>query len=148
MYEQGSAGLHLDGTPFCLISDKMISHSNVFALSMKFRVLRHADSQLMVLEYHNWFKWLLLKLQSASSLFSQIRSLAATVSDIYRASAVDMATQDCFLLPQLTVAFPILNKYPDVDFLSSISPAQSKSENPVQSDDSVLTTAMQTKEYQ
>ena len=57
---------------------------------------------------------------------------------MYSASAVERATQLCFLLLQLTGPPPILNRYPDVDLRSSISPAQSASEKPVQSIDESL----------
>ena len=52
---------------------------------------------------------------------------------MYSASAVDNATDVCFLLLQLIGAPLSLNKYLDVDFRSFTSPAQSESEYPCNS---------------
>ena len=60
------------------------------------------------------------------------------LSDMYSASAVKRETKVCFLLRQLTDPPPTLNIKPDVDLWSSMSPAKSASEEPVQPTDSLL----------
>jgi len=50
---------------------------------------------------------------------------------MYSASAVDVATIDCFLLVQQIGLLPIKIIFPDVDFLSLISPAKSASVYPI-----------------
>src|SRR6266576_624576 len=57
---------------------------------------------------------------------SQVAEQAATNSE----SVEDSVTKDCFLLDQITLFPKTLNKYPEVDFLISISPAKSASTNP------------------
>ena len=47
---------------------------------------------------------------------------------MYSASAVERATVLCFLLRHDTGPPAMQNMYPDVDFLSPVSPAQSASE--------------------
>ncbi len=51
--------------------------------------------------------------------------------DIYSASTVDLATVGCFFEYQLIAPEFIIKQYPDVDFLSSISLAQSESVYPI-----------------
>ena len=65
---------------------------------------------------------------SVVSCLSHTASCAVLAKAIYSASAVDSATEDCFLLLQLTAPPLIWNRYPDVDLRSSRSPAQSASE--------------------
>ena len=50
---------------------------------------------------------------------------------MYSASAVDVATIDCFLIVQQIGLLPIKIIFPDVDFLSFISPAKSESVYPI-----------------
>ena len=67
-------------------------------------------------------------LRSELSLRIHTHSCAALDSATYSASAVDRATVSCFLLLHDTGPHATWNKYPEVDFLSSLSPAQSASE--------------------
>ena len=59
-----------------------------------------------------------------------LRTWLALAKATYSASAVERATQVCFLLRQLIVAPLIMKRYADVDFRSLTSPAQSASEYP------------------
>ena len=54
----------------------------------------------------------------------------AALRATYSASVVDSATTGCFLLDQVMAAPDIINRFPVVECLSFISPAQSASENP------------------
>ena len=53
-----------------------------------------------------------------------------TLRATYSASVVDSATAGCYLLDQLMAAPDIINRFPSVECLSFISPAQFTSENP------------------
>ena len=55
-------------------------------------------------------------------------SLAAKVSAIYSASVDESATVCCLLEHQLIGPLFNIKTYPEVDLLSSLSPAQSESE--------------------
>ena len=65
---------------------------------------------------------------SLSNLRSHTTSCVAWLKATYSAAVLDLATQDCLLLLQLTVDPLIWKTYPDVDFLVSTSFAQSASE--------------------
>ena len=74
---------------------------------------------------------ILLLNRSLASCQSHIASWEAADSATYSASAVERAMQVCLLLLQLMAAPAKRNTYPEVDFLSPTSPAQSASEYPV-----------------
>ena len=67
---------------------------------------------------------------SARSLRSQIPSLAQLESATYSASVDESATQGCFWLRHVIGVDPSKKRYPDVDFRSSLSLAQSEPEYP------------------
>lgn len=77
---------------------------------------------------HNSFIGVTLdSLSSSSKLFHQISSQVPCARALNSASALLLATKDCFLLLQVT-RFPQTNvQYPEVDLLSSNEPAQSAS---------------------
>ena len=60
----------------------------------------------------------------------QSPSLAASVQAIYSASVLDVATTGCFADFHEMEPLYRVYRYPDVDLLESLSPAQSESVNP------------------
>ena len=82
-------------------------------------------------------QYILVALSSAtiSNLFRNRRkytaSLVASVSAMYSASVLEIATLFCFLDSHDMAPFDNLNMKPVLDFLSSISPLQSESTYPV-----------------
>lgn len=68
---------------------------------------------------------------SGSNFLSQIASHAPWQCEMYSAYVDDKLTVDCFLNDQLTTLPKTLKTYPDVDFLSFLSPAQSASVKPI-----------------
>ena len=71
------------------------------------------------------------KFNSLKNFLNQIHSLALFTKPINSLSAVDRATIFCLLLVQATGVLLMVNTNPDVDFRSTVSPAQSASEYPV-----------------
>ena len=65
------------------------------------------------------------------NLFNHTASCAAPERATNSASIVDKAMHDCFLLLQEMAQLPRKKTKPDVDFLSSPSPAQSASVYPL-----------------
>ena len=68
-----------------------------------------------------------LVLISRSSRFIQIVSLVASESATYSASVDDSEIVVCFFVFHDMAALHSINTYPPVDFLDSVSPAQSES---------------------
>src|ERR1700761_1165751 len=68
---------------------------------------------------------------SVSNFRIQSDSLTASHIAIYSASAVDRATNDCFLAAQLIAPPAILNTYPPIDFQSISSDANPESVKPL-----------------
>ena len=67
---------------------------------------------------------------SDNNLLSHAASCVAALRATHYASVVDSTTTGSFLLDQLMAAPDIINRFPVVECLSFISPAQSASENP------------------
>ena len=64
---------------------------------------------------------------------NQMASQVALVNALYLAYVDDKETVGCFLLLHDTTPVPMLNAYPEVDFMSSGFPAQSESKYHVNS---------------
>ena len=69
-------------------------------------------------------------LMSNNNLFSHTASCVTALRAAYSSSAVDSVTTSYFLLDQSMAAPDIMNRFPAVECLSFISPAQSASDNP------------------
>src|SRR5713226_3580597 len=69
-------------------------------------------------------------LSSLSNRLSHTASFAACPPAMYSASVLDRATALCFLELQLVIPPPSIKTYPEVDFLSFLSLAQSASAYP------------------
>ena len=85
------------------------------------------DSSQDLSNFDNHGTWSVLCFNSFNVCFNQIASYAALINPIYSASVEDRATIFYFELFHEIKHSPYLNKYPDVDFLSSKLPAKSES---------------------
>ena len=100
---------------------------NVLGSSMRDWVPCNSDSSLVIL-LNGVFG---VALTSDNSLLGHTASCVTALSATFSASAVGSVITGCFLLNQLIAPPNMTNRFPVVECQSSMSPAQSASENPI-----------------
>ena len=98
--------------------------------SMRNWVSCNSNSSLIILSYDSWCHW--CNLDVRHSLLNHTAFCVAVLSAIYSASVVESAKTDFFSrLSQLIIPLDMTNRFPAVECQSSMSLAQSASENPI-----------------
>src|SRR3954463_11873830 len=111
-----------------MIPKEMMTYINMLRARMLHRIMSNFDSTLIVTE-----EWNLLDMNTIilHVCLSHRICVQQEPTTIYSASAVEIETQFCFFEAQHTRDLPRKWHVPEVDFLSTLSPAQSESEYPI-----------------